>query len=244
MQIDFQMSYWGNPLLDVFYFLFSSLQHNILVEKFEELFQHYCHELISASTLLKLGEKAPTMAQLSDQLTKCGHYASMLLTEIVPIVVMERHDDANIESFMDSDSPAALNMQNKMYHNPKYQEILKALLPFMNEKGFLDVPCVPVKESKENGQPKVSFESSEPAENEAVAPSFAPVIAFSHVEQVVPISEPLINGNHVEVVEENEPVRVVIQEAKPTRPRIKSRIEETINKFAALEANGTSTSFV
>lgn len=150
---------------------------------------------------------------------------------------MERHDDANIGSFMDSDSPAALNMQNKMYHNPKYQEILKALLPFMNEKGFLDVPCVPVKESKENGQPKVSFESSEPAENEAVAPFFAPVI-------VVPISEPLINGNHVEVVEENEPVRVVIQEAKPTRPRIKSRIEETINKFAALEANGTSTSFV
>lgn len=242
MQIDFQMSFWGNPLLDVIYFLFSSLQHNILVEKFEDLFKHYCDELVKASTLLGLGEKAPTFAQLSDQLKKCGHYASMILTEIVPIVVMERHSDANIGSFMDSDSEAARNLQDKMYHNPKYQEILKALLPFMNKMGFLDVPCVVAKEPKDNGNRQVSFENSEPAEKEAETPSFAPAVI--HSEVIVPISEPLTNGSHIEVVEENEPVRVIIQEAKPTRPRIKSRIEETINKFAALEANGSASSFV
>lgn len=132
------MSYEGNGLIDVLYFLCSSLRANILVEKFDELFKHYFEQLVEACQLLGVGEKAPTFAQLSEQLEFCAHFAPLNLIEVVPVVVMERHADANIAAFLgDPNSAAAKNLADKMFWNPRYVDILQNLVPFFYKKGWL-----------------------------------------------------------------------------------------------------------
>lgn len=256
--------------------MFSSVQAEILVEEFDNLIKYYFDELVKASEVL--GSSHPTFDKFSEQLQKSGHYASMILPEIVAVVVMERHADANIEAFLgDPNSDASKNIAIKMFQNPRYVAILKAVLPFLNKRGFLEMPHAP--KPSANGHvepvqddvpiaakrtiekpteevPKIISEELKVVEEivavvqeqESIvedAPSFAPVMmATAHVEPQSQV-EALSNGNHVEetspVVVTPEPIRVTIQEAKPSKPRLKSRIEETINKFAALENNGKTT---
>lgn len=274
-QIDYQMSYWGNPITDIIYFLWSSLQHDVLVDKFDELFKHYFDELVAACQ--HFGIQAPSLEQFADQLNRTGHYASMILTEIVPVVVMERHADANLEGFLgDPNSEAAKNMNKKMFHNDKFKAILKAILPFMLKKGFLDVPQAPTQVTM-NGHETVKEEPLSNGTDHNEVPEItepkiiaekvkivqAPVEIFEEVQSILTVVDASgaateetakLNGNHkkevIEIVaaaateevkaEVKEEVKVVIQEAKPAKPRLKARIAETINKFTAMSAENSS----
>lgn len=62
-----------------------------------------------------------------------------LFSEIMAAVVMDRNKDANIDSLIGiGDADATKKMREQMYNNPRYEKAVKILLPFLDNKGFLD----------------------------------------------------------------------------------------------------------
>lgn len=283
----------GNPILDIIYFLFSSVQPKTLVDKFDELFKHYYDQLNDACQVLGVGAQAPTFEVFTEQLNTTAHYAFMILSEIVPAVVMERHADANIAAFLgDPESEPARNLADKMFNNPKFVEILEHVIPFLNKRGFMApyqkpqevvaneaVPqTIPVAEASVVETPVLAEAEQEEevhaqpirayVNNEDAPVIAAPAVVIKEekkvevalatpVEEIVPTVDVVVVENQKEeaivvvaAVEEPkeqptsptitiEPWPSTAQDNKPKR-LMKARIEETINKFAAMETNGTS----
>lgn len=238
--------------MDILYFLLSSLRAEILAAKFDELFEHYYKSLVEACELLGVANQAPSFEAFSLQLKKNAHYGYMILPQVVPAVVMERNENANIAAFLgDPESEAAQNLATKMFKNPKYIEILKHVIPFMDKKGYL-VKYEEPKEIKQLAEsvkeasiqpPVVIEEIPVPVEEPKPEPVSVPVeeqkpepvaIQSATVEEITPVepeasSPPPTPTTPTVVVEPWQG-----QDAKPKR-LLKARIEETINKFAALE---------
>lgn len=65
--------------------------------------------------------------------------ATSLFTEIIPAMVMERHAGANLDGFIgDPNSEASKTFRDKMYNNPRFEATVKVLLPFLDNRGFLE----------------------------------------------------------------------------------------------------------
>lgn len=276
------MTHYGNPITDIFYFLFSSLRAPLLVDNFDSLIKHYFDQLTEACQSLGIAAKAPSNDQFYEQLRNCAHYSWMTLPEIVPAVVMERHADANIEAFLgDPESEAAKNLAEKMFGNQSYLEILKHVIPFMYQRGFMapyekpqEIQNVPIQstdvnetkathdnivvqedtdiivtaaavlvngESKPSQEEHINIMPAVVVEEKSAEPSNNSVNSGEETQKVIKI----VPAAAVEQIEGQSTSPTVLvepwgqPEAKPKR-LMKARIEETINKFAALEANGHS----
>jgi thiamine kinase-like enzyme len=63
--LDYQISYWGSPAGDLFYFLVSSVQDEFKTKHFDEFIAFYHSELVSSLTKLNFdSEKIPTLSEL------------------------------------------------------------------------------------------------------------------------------------------------------------------------------------
>lgn len=68
------MTYHGNPMFDVIYFLFSSVKPDIVVANFDDLVVFYHTELTSALNDLKAKTTPPSLEQLQMQLHRVGPF--------------------------------------------------------------------------------------------------------------------------------------------------------------------------
>lgn len=75
----------------------------------------------------------PTLRDFNLQILKYGFYTSICCLMIIPIVLMEKTDDANIENLLND----ALN-EKQFAGNPRMEKKMRLLLPFLEMKGMLD----------------------------------------------------------------------------------------------------------
>ena len=66
--LDFQMSFWGSPVADLFYFLISSVKDDVKVVHFDEIIEYYHEQLVESLEKLKYDKHKPTLEELKEEM--------------------------------------------------------------------------------------------------------------------------------------------------------------------------------
>lgn len=72
--IDFQGPFWASPVVDIMYFLLSSVADDIKVEHFDHFVEFYHEQLTEALKKLKFDQHIPTLAELHIDLLEKGYF--------------------------------------------------------------------------------------------------------------------------------------------------------------------------
>ncbi|XP_050341946.1 uncharacterized protein LOC126768097 [Bactrocera neohumeralis] len=136
--IDFQFSNWSSPAGDLHYLINTSFENQLRLHRQDELIQYY-HEVLS-STLHKLtyGGHIPSLHELCIQLEDRRFYALTSTIVNQPLQISENSDDSDLNSLTEVNERSK-NFYKRLYTNKKVQSIIKALLPYFDRKGLLDV---------------------------------------------------------------------------------------------------------
>lgn len=139
-QLDFQMSYFGSPILDVSYLLFTSSNEDIKCYEFDQLFDYYCEQLIDTMRLLDVSSsssKIPSKQQLRDEFTLRGCYGAMFSLFSVPLRVVDHSNNDAIKQFLNK-STDGLAYRTNIYSDTTVRKLLANLLLYFDKKQFLD----------------------------------------------------------------------------------------------------------
>ncbi|XP_055856519.1 uncharacterized protein LOC129919604 [Episyrphus balteatus] len=135
--IDYQMSRFATPVVDLFYFLLSSPSLDIKVECFDEFIQYYHDNLVENLKLLNYPKKIPTLKQLRMDLMKYSFWSIATATGILAAVLLDPNENASMNNFFD-ENQEGIDFQTQLYSNPRYVKHLDIVLPWMDKMGFLD----------------------------------------------------------------------------------------------------------
>ncbi|XP_055856518.1 uncharacterized protein LOC129919603 [Episyrphus balteatus] len=135
--IDFQLSKFATPAVDLFYFLLSSASLDIKVSCFDEFIQYYHDNLVENLKLLNYPKKIPTLKQLRMDLMKYSFWSIAAVTGILAAVLLDPNENACMNNFFDENQEAS-DFQRQLFNNPRYIKHLDVLLPWMDKMGFLD----------------------------------------------------------------------------------------------------------
>lgn len=135
--VDFQLSYYHTPALDLNYFFHTSLELSVLKHDREELVKSYHGSL--ESSLEELGIKAPTLDDIKAELIKNDFYSLFVLVVMLPIVSMKREHckDNSIDVLVKGEKKAE-HKRNIMFSTERVVEILKYSLKRLDDDGVLD----------------------------------------------------------------------------------------------------------
>lgn len=137
-QVDYQLSFYGNPMFDFVYFVFTSLKPELVVENLDDLLVFYQAELANAMQMLKIEAKAPSVEQLNLQLQRVGPLVSTLLLDIIPIVIMDRLEPGTVD-MTDFSIETMEKMNYHKYNNTRFEQVVKLYLPMWENRGFLNL---------------------------------------------------------------------------------------------------------
>ncbi|XP_065354514.1 uncharacterized protein LOC135948985 [Calliphora vicina] len=134
--IDFQMSKYGSPAQDLFYFLLSSTKYEIKIKQFDYFIKFYHDQLVENLKLLNYTKKIPSLTELHTMMYKYGIWGFSTVTGVMAAVLLEPTDTANLENFI-GDSDAGLAFKKLMYSNDRYRKHVEALLPWLKNRGAM-----------------------------------------------------------------------------------------------------------
>lgn len=130
--VDYQMSYYSSPGLDLNYFINTSPHNEIRENQIDEILHVYYDNF---SAILKtLGAKhIPSMHDVRNEVERCEYYGLMAALGILPFVVL--HDEASEDSSFEN-----LGEKHRiaMYTNNFYQNAIKPILRRFDEHQLLD----------------------------------------------------------------------------------------------------------
>lgn len=135
--VDFQMSKYGSPIYDLYYFILSSAALDIKLDSFDFFIKYYHDHLIENLKLLEYKKNFPTLQSLHLNLLSNGFAAEMVAVGLMGTVLLDPTDSANMGSFL-SDEQAGNVFRRMIYTNPKYIKAMNDMLPWLDNKGFLD----------------------------------------------------------------------------------------------------------
>lgn len=136
--VDLQICNYNSPMLDLHYFIFSSLQKDLRLTKIDYIISYYHKELVGNLKQLGYKKKPPTLMQLQKDFLATGHFGLGTATGTFPIAVAPSGDDSDINSFV-SDSDTAKNFKLRLYSNPIYRDGMEQLVPYFERKGYFEV---------------------------------------------------------------------------------------------------------
>lgn len=135
--LDFQMCNYNTPMLDLQYFIYSSTQHDIKMNKVDQILQFYHQELVANLKKLGYSNKPPTLLQLQKDFLEVGNFGVVTAFGTFCVAVAPPGDDAEIDSFFRNDEVGD-NFKRRLYSNPAYVKAIEDLVPFFEMKGLLD----------------------------------------------------------------------------------------------------------
>ncbi len=133
--VDFQICYFGPPVLDVTYCLYTSSNNDVTELDWDMLAQHYYDELRSTLTKLNYTKKLPSLMEFNAQMILRGMYGAYvgIICEAGRMIEDVSDDGANV--FISDD---AADYRLKMLLNPKVVPKIIKLLTYFDRKGYYD----------------------------------------------------------------------------------------------------------
>ncbi|TDG47635.1 hypothetical protein AWZ03_005933 [Drosophila navojoa] len=136
--VDFQNCFIGSAAIDVQFFLYTSLQLDVLLQHREHLLKRYYESLCQTLTALNYTGNTLSYEQLADEMRQCLFYAYYAVVCELPICCASKEagEDFTVATFMSSE--AILAKRRQLFANERVLETLKAILPYFDEQGILD----------------------------------------------------------------------------------------------------------
>lgn len=132
------MSYFGSPILDVSYLLFTSSNDTVACDEFDQLFDYYCDQLIAVMLKLYLPTSMiPSKVSLQTEFNERGVYGAFFSLFSVPMRILEHATDNAVQKFLNK-SQEGLEFRSQIYSNANVKKLLMNLLIYFNKKHFLD----------------------------------------------------------------------------------------------------------
>lgn len=130
--LDFQISYYGTPAID----LYAGLYMVTTCEDKEEFIQYYYKVFSETLEKLKYSEKIPTYDDLKNELHKYRFYEVIAATPGLAISSVDINS-LNWDDLFDFEGKS-FETRKSLYQNPKVQEKFKKILPEWLKRGVLD----------------------------------------------------------------------------------------------------------
>ncbi|XP_064535662.1 uncharacterized protein LOC135426490 [Drosophila montana] len=129
--VDFQVGKYGSPANDLFYLILSSAAPDIKTVKFDYMVRFYFDNLVENLKILQYHRPLPKLKNLLAALLRNGLAAYMVVSKVLPVVMLDKNDNANLGND-ESKVKAA------MYTNQKYVQVMSEILPWLDNRGLLD----------------------------------------------------------------------------------------------------------
>lgn len=135
--IDFQISKYGSPALDLYYFILSSAKLELKVKNFDDLIQFYYDHLIRNLELLDYPKEKPSLSNIHKSLLSHGIWARLPLCGVLAAALLDPNENANMDNFMGQDNEDN-TFKSLMYSNKRYISALDEILPWLDSRGTLN----------------------------------------------------------------------------------------------------------
>lgn len=135
--IDFQMSFWSSPAVELIYFFISSLRDDIKVERFDDLVEFYHSELFNSLKTLNYKKHIPTFAELQDDMVDKGFSIATSLIFVLFVCKLDSEEVVSMDKLFKGGEEAD-NILKIIYNNEYFAKACKTWLPFLNQRGFLN----------------------------------------------------------------------------------------------------------
>uniref|UniRef100_A0A182TC40 CHK domain-containing protein n=1 Tax=Anopheles maculatus TaxID=74869 RepID=A0A182TC40_9DIPT len=136
--IDYQLSYWSSPAMDLLYFIFTSVNGDFKLSQMDYMIQYYHENLIECLNFLEYSGKLPLLKDLHSDIIEHHLFGLMISFSILPVCLMEKSDDASMDIMMDQ-GDAGIAFKLRMYNNPAYVKQMKQILEFFYNTGVFDL---------------------------------------------------------------------------------------------------------
>lgn len=131
------MCYWGSPILDVVYLLFTSSSGAINAQDWDALIEYYFGELVSTMQLLECNALCPSNEQFHRQFRARAIHGVAFSLFSVPMRLMDQPPSNAIMKFLDV-SDEGEEFRHEIYSQKKVRKLLKKLLLYFDKKSLLD----------------------------------------------------------------------------------------------------------
>ncbi|XP_053658093.1 uncharacterized protein LOC128707170 [Anopheles marshallii] len=145
MLLDFQLSVWGTPAIDLIYAMYNSVSIDTREQYRDELICFYHEELIVCLTKFGYLRKFPTLLEINLEILKCGHLEFLLAATFVPFMCVDINDIMEMpkegEGFeMDfADIEKMTESFRQCFLTPVYVAYITKNLPKFANKGMIDL---------------------------------------------------------------------------------------------------------
>ncbi|XP_035890993.1 uncharacterized protein LOC118502651 [Anopheles stephensi] len=145
MLLDFQLSVWGTPAIDLIYAMYNSVSIDTREHHRDELIKFYHEELVACLQKFGYLGKLPTLLEIHLEILKCGHLEFLLAATFVPFMCVEMSEIMEIpengEGFeMDfADIDKMMESFKQCFLTPVYVDFITKNLPKLANKGLLDL---------------------------------------------------------------------------------------------------------
>uniref|UniRef100_A0A1Y9IVQ0 CHK kinase-like domain-containing protein n=1 Tax=Anopheles minimus TaxID=112268 RepID=A0A1Y9IVQ0_9DIPT len=136
--VDFQMCMWSSPVIDLHYFIFSSVRANLKLRQLDHLICYYYQHLSENLTLLQYGGVRPSLQDLHSDFIERQLYGLSTAFSVFPICVMEKTENASIDLMLDQ-GDAGTAFKLKMYNGAAYVEQMIPILEYFYDTGAFDI---------------------------------------------------------------------------------------------------------
>ncbi|XP_055842780.1 uncharacterized protein LOC129909734 [Episyrphus balteatus] len=135
--VDFQLSLYGSPGIDLNYFFYTSLQLDVLKEKRNDLLKTYYRSLCETLKAQNYKE-IPSFDNILTEVRRRESYGFFASFGIFPAVAMDKEQsgDNSIDNFMDEDF--AKKKIEIMFASKRIEETMKYTMKRFDEMGVLD----------------------------------------------------------------------------------------------------------
>lgn len=130
--VDYQMSFYSSPGIDLNYFINTSPKNEVRELKYDRIIEFY-HASFANALKTAGSTKNITLDQMRKEISTREFYGFMASVGILPLVLMDKEtsQSSNMESL--SDETAAIKLRNSMYNNPNYVRTMKYILKRFDE---------------------------------------------------------------------------------------------------------------
>lgn len=135
--IDFQLTSFNTPALDLYYFLISSPSLDIKLEKFDYFIRFYHGELKKNLELLKYPRSIPSLRELHTTLLKHSLWAVTTASTVMSAVLLDPTTNANIENMI-ANNEEGRNFKKRLFQNERYRKHAELIYTWLNHRGLLD----------------------------------------------------------------------------------------------------------
>ncbi|XP_018311689.1 uncharacterized protein [Mycetomoellerius zeteki] len=132
--VDFQLSIYASPALDLLYFLNSSISFDVIEYKKDVLLSEYLDTLTTTMKQLNCKTQPPTMKQLKATLKRRASYGMITSFVILPFMLCCKTEAKDLDELFGTGT-----FMNPGLKSESYKKILIKRLPLYDEWGLLDL---------------------------------------------------------------------------------------------------------